>query len=150
MIMKSSIVTLLILSFAVTFSLFLSGCSSNKDEVIVDTGGAGDYKVTNVTTGESLTVLGASVSIFIGENPNMLKAHNGDKINIEFVKAEKYAKYSFITKFILYDGKVIDNENPYDFIITDVPLGVYDMVFSVKSTEQAISSNGSMALKVIE
>ncbi|MBR1541642.1 MAG: hypothetical protein IJ628_03410 [Bacteroidaceae bacterium] len=132
------------------FSLIFT-CCTQKHEVIIAQGGAGDYKVTNISTGESVEVSGStSIYIGIGSEPK-LTAHKGETIKIEFIKAEEYSKYSYDTKFILHDGTVIENENPYEYVIPEATTpGEYRISFSAISTEQIITSSGSLKIIIVE
>lgn len=134
-------------------SLSIIGCCKETEtiELIMDSGGAGGYKVTNISTGESVEVSGSiTIYIGIGSEPK-LTAHKGETIKIEFIKAEKYSKYDFTTKYTLHDGTVVENENPYEYVIPEATTpGEYRISFSAKSTEQFITSSGSLKIIIVE
>lgn len=115
-------------------------------EMIQDVGGAGDFKVINVSTKDTLNLYGDT---YIGATPK-LYVQNNHVIKIVFLQSEKYSRYTFETIFKLHDGTWITNRSEYEYTIQDTEIGDYEVSLSANAKEQTISASGIFILRVVE
>lgn len=127
-----------------------------KDEVIQlqDIGGAGDFRVINTTTNDTINVSGG---IELGIS-HVLHAKNGDDVKILFIPNEKYSKYKFSVTYTLPGDKKVSPTNGYEYLyhVNGIIPGWYDMYLSASYEEDAdkrqisITSVGKVNLNIAE
>lgn len=128
----------------------------------------GNYTIVNLRTNDTLSIAHESAHLTIIYNGDtivnststikdvMLNAYNGDTIKIQFEPKEQYKDYSFITKYTLPNGQVIENQPEYKYVVGDNLEGSYDISLYAESFgeeddsgwSRSISASGEFTLMV--
>ena len=137
---------------ATLFTLIMGAVSCSNDEPIVrvinDVPSITDIDVVNVTKSDTLNVSGA---IHIGLAPE-LQIKNGDYVSINFLPAEKYQKFHFVTTYYLQDSIEVKNHYAYDYILKNAKVGkdTISMSAQYKDSIYQIGATGTVVLVVTE
>ena len=110
---------------------------------------AGDFIVINTRTNDTLTVKGYST--------NPLAARIGDTLKIVFNPEEKFKGYPFKTSYNLPNSKVEKDDLEYEYIVTNLKEGTYDIDLEANSSGTSIANDtiweltakGKFYLKII-
>jgi hypothetical protein len=110
-----------------------------------DIGGAGDFLAINTNTNDTLNISGG---LSVGDTKS-LKAQNGHNIKLKFIKSEKYNNYDFETEFKLQENNIIKNKAEYEYTISNMVPGDYEIVLSAKHNEIGILITSGGVFKLI-
>jgi hypothetical protein len=149
------LVTILSL-FITPLAVLTASCGDDSDTIIIkndnsyttDIGGGGEFMAINTNTSDTVKMSGA---ITLGQSP-ILQSHNGDKIKLCFIPADKYKNYHFTTTFTLHDSTEVKDNYEYEYMLKDVETGLYQLNLAAiyKDDNNNISSGGSFKLNVKE
>lgn len=132
----------------------LTACEPEKEVTVInhtnDYGGAGNFFAINMNTTDTIKISGG-ITINIGSAP-ILQSHNGDKIKLCFIPADKYKNYRFTTTFTLHDSTEVKDNYEYEYMLKDVKRGQYqlNLIAIYKDDDNNISAGGSFKLNVKE
>lgn len=122
----------------------------NTSSYINDIGGAGEFLAINMNTSDTIKMSGA-ITLYIGSVP-ILQSHNGDKIKLCFIPADKYKNYRFSTTFTLHDSSVVKDNYEFGYMLKDIKTGQYQLNLAAiyKDDNNNISAGGTFKLNVKE
>lgn len=132
----------------------LAACEPGEEVTVInhtnDIGGAGNFLAINMNTSDTIKMSGG-ITINIGSEP-ILQSHNGDKIKLCFIPADKYKNYHFTTTFTLHDSSEVKDNYEYEYMLKDVKTGQYQLNLAAiyKDGNNNISAGGALKLNVKE
>lgn len=113
-----------------------SCCTNKSDDIsILQLSQTGNYVVTNVSTGKSITVYS------LEEESTMLEAKNGETIRLQYVPNKDYTHLNYHVNFTLQDKSVHTANAPeysYEYNIEAVEVGSYPILMSALINEDGV------------